>query len=196
MRFTAIAIPVQLTVAGCLVSVSTVADGSSMKPVLLERAVQMNRPKIIAVDFDGCIVTNEYPDIGEPIPETITRLKREQDEGAKAILWTCRRGDELTAAAEWCTQQGIHFDAVNENLPEIIAHFGGDTRKVFANEYWDDRAVRMPAIISGDAEAFNVKESVVNLLKSATKFMPITQDEMDDLIRQADEFLRDGADHE
>ena len=31
------------------------------------------------------------------------------------------------------------FDAVNENLPEIIESFGSDTRKIFANEYIDDR---------------------------------------------------------
>ena len=39
---------------------------------------------------------------------------------------------------------GVEFDAVNENLPEVIERMGGDTRKVFANEYWDDRAVRVP----------------------------------------------------
>lgn len=43
----------------------------------------------------------------------------------------------------FCKEQNIHLDAVNENLPEIIEAFGGDTRKVFANEYWDDRAVYM-----------------------------------------------------
>lgn len=38
------------------------------------------------------------------------------------------------------------FDAVNENLPEIIAEFGGDTRKIFANEYIDDRNVMMDVL--------------------------------------------------
>lgn len=27
-------------------------------------------------------------------------------------------------------------------MPECTAHFGGDSRKIFANEYWDDRATR------------------------------------------------------
>ena len=31
------------------------------------------------------------------------------------------------------------FDAVNENLPEIVEAFGVDPRKIFANEYIDDR---------------------------------------------------------
>ena len=98
----------------------------------------------IAVDFDGCLVTNEYPNIGTAIATTISLLKTELSNGACVILWTCRCGDELTAAVNWCAERGIAFDAVNENLPEMVAFFGGDTRKVFANEYWDDRAVRMP----------------------------------------------------
>lgn len=114
----------------------------------------MNHPKIIAVDFDGCLVTNRFPDIGEPIPETISALKHEQENGAKVILWTCRRDDQLTAATDWCVQQGIRLDAVNRNLPEIVEAFGGDTVKVFANEYWDDRAVKMPPPMCADAHKY------------------------------------------
>ena len=100
----------------------------------------MKHRKIIAVDFDGTLVANAFPDIGCAIPETITRIKSEKDSGARLILWTCRRDDQLTAAVEWCAAHGIQFDAVNENLPDIVEAFGGDTRKIFANEYWDDRA--------------------------------------------------------
>ena len=49
--------------------------------------------------------------------------------------------DDLTLA--FCKEHGIHLDAVNENLPEIVKAFGTDCRKIFANEYWDDRAVLM-----------------------------------------------------
>jgi hypothetical protein len=100
--------------------------------------------KIIAVDFDGCLVTNKFPKIGKPIHETVLNLKMEQALGARVILWTCRRDKQLAAAVRWCKAQGIHLDAVNANLPDVIAAFGGDTRKIFANEYWDDRAVRVP----------------------------------------------------
>ena len=101
------------------------------------------RPKIIAVDFDGCLVTNKFPEVGDPINKTISRLKQEQANGAKVILWTNRRDKPLDDAVKFCKEQGIHLDAINANLPEIIEAFGGDTRKVFANEYWDDRAVYM-----------------------------------------------------
>ncbi len=105
---------------------------------------QGSRAKIIAVDFDGCLVTDRFPAVGEPIAATVAALRREQERGAKVILWTCRRGEQLRAAVEWCAQQGIRLSAVNTNLPEVVEAFGGDTVKVCADEYWDDRAVKMP----------------------------------------------------
>lgn len=101
--------------------------------------------KIIAVDFDGTICENKHPDIGHPYAVTIERLKKEQREGARLILWTCRTGAELLAAIAACFSWGLKFDAVNENLAEHVEAFGGDTRKIYADEYWDDRAVPLPA---------------------------------------------------
>jgi hypothetical protein len=101
------------------------------------------QPKIIAVDFDGTIVHNAYPKIGEAKPEVIAALLEEQRRGARLILWTCRRGKELAEAIDWCTAHGLIFDAINEGLPESEELYGGETRKVFADEYWDDKAVRV-----------------------------------------------------
>lgn len=61
------------------------------------------------------------------------------------ILWTCREGQLLQAALGACEQWGLTFDAVNESLPEWIEIFGTTPRKVGASEYWDDKAVQMPA---------------------------------------------------
>lgn len=96
-------------------------------------------PKIIAVDFDGTLCENKYPEIGEANQDLIWYLRNEQALGGKIILWTCRVGDILKEAVRWCYDQNLIFDAVNENLPEVIAKFGSDTRKIFANEYIDDR---------------------------------------------------------
>jgi hypothetical protein len=101
------------------------------------------RTKTIAVDFDGTLCRYAYPGIGAPITETIECLKAEKAAGAKIILWTCRNGMLLDAAVAWCAEKGIVFDAVNGNLPENIAEYGKDTRKVSADEYWDDRAVKI-----------------------------------------------------
>lgn len=97
--------------------------------------------KIIAVDFDGTLCENKWPEIGEPKWNVIDYISQEYIEGAKIILWTCREGRDLTQALLWCMRQGLIFDAVNENLPEIIEEFGSDRRKIFAHEYIDDKAV-------------------------------------------------------
>lgn len=97
--------------------------------------------KIIAVDFDGTLCENSWPEIGEPNEELIEYLRNRKKDGDKLILWTCRVEDMLQKAVEWCKERNLVFDAVNENLPEIIENFGSDTRKIFANEYIDDRNI-------------------------------------------------------
>lgn len=96
---------------------------------------------IIAVDFDGTLCENMYPEIGKPNDVLIDELKVRKDNGDKIILWTCRVGDQLEQAIAWCQEHELVFDAVNHNLPEIIKSFGCDPRKIFANEYIDDRNV-------------------------------------------------------
>ena len=100
-----------------------------------------DRERVIAVDFDGCLCENAWPEIGEAKQDVIDALLSRQKSGAKIILWTCRVGEQLSAAVRWCTRHGIAFDAINENLPVNIAAFGNDCRKVYADEYWDDKAV-------------------------------------------------------
>jgi hypothetical protein len=96
--------------------------------------------KIIAVDFDGTLCENKWPDIGEPNTELINYLIDEQKKGSKIILWTCRAGSKLKQAVAWSKALGLKFDAVNENLRDVIAMFKDkDTRKIFAHEYIDDR---------------------------------------------------------
>lgn len=97
--------------------------------------------RIIAVDFDGTLCQNRWPEIGEANGEIIRLLQRRQQDGDKVILWTCRCGDALDAAVEWCAGHGLLFDAINANLPENIEKYGNDCRKVFAHEYWDDKSV-------------------------------------------------------
>lgn len=102
-----------------------------------------SRPRIIAVDFDGCLCRNDFPNIGEPNLDTIAELQELQKQGNWLILWTCRRGQALEEAVAWCAKHQLYFDAVNENMPSVIRDFGADTRKIFADEYWDDKAVRV-----------------------------------------------------
>lgn len=97
--------------------------------------------KIIAVDFDGTLCENNWPEIGEPNEKLIEYLRNVRDNGAgaKLILWTCRTGELLQNAIDWCAERLLYFDAVNENLPEVLEWMGGDSRKIFANVYIDDK---------------------------------------------------------
>lgn len=95
--------------------------------------------RIIAVDFDGTLCRDCYPDIGEPNLKLIAILKNLQKRGCKVILWTCRCGKLLEEALQWCEQFQIQFDAVNENAKETIQKYGTDSRKIFADVYIDDK---------------------------------------------------------
>ena len=134
----------------------------------------MNYHKIIAVDFDGCLCTNNWPDIGEPNWRVIHELIRRKAEGDKVILWTCRDGKQLDDAVLWCTNHGLHFDSVNDNLPENIALYGNNSRKVSATEYWDDRAVRITASDSKSTirtSVYRKRKTVFQLFKSGIRLL-------------------------
>lgn len=94
---------------------------------------------IIAVDFDGTIVTHEYPSIGREIPFAIDTLKRFQDEGHhQLILWTVREGTLLEEAVEFCRSRGLEFYAVNNNYPEVEI-IENQPRKLSVELFIDDR---------------------------------------------------------
>ena len=96
---------------------------------------------IIAVDFDGVLVTDEFPLVGKPIWGNIIKVITAQKAGCKTILWTCRVGDKLDDAVKFCESNGLKFDAVNDNVAENKEEFGNNPRKVFAHIYIDDRSV-------------------------------------------------------
>ena len=97
----------------------------------------MNYKPIVAVDFDGTLsLDSQYPNIGRfntPLYEALMKLK---GIGWSIVLWTCREGKELKEAVEWCANNGLEFDAINENPPEVPFK----SRKVVADMYIDDRA--------------------------------------------------------
>lgn len=101
--------------------------------------------RAIAIDFDGCLCKNMRPYIGLPNFDAINAAIRAKQEGAALILWTCRVGERLEQAVQFCKNYGLEFDAVNENLPERMEAYQNDPRKVNADEYWDDLAVPVSA---------------------------------------------------
>ena len=97
---------------------------------------------IIAVDFDDTLMLKTAA--GKAIPNTVlmASLAKEQARGNIVILWTCREGEPLNEAVRYCVQHGFRPNYVNRNAPEIIKRFGGDSRKIYADVYIDDRAAR------------------------------------------------------
>lgn len=93
--------------------------------------------KLIAVDFDGTIVQNKYPEIGKPLPFAFETLKMLQNEGHRLVLWTVRTGKSLEEAVEFCKRNGLEFYAVNESYEgEAVRN-----RKLNADLFIDDRNV-------------------------------------------------------
>ena len=100
------------------------------------------KTKVIAVDFDGTIVHNIFPNIGEPLPLAFETIKELQQKGNKVILLTMRCGETLEDCLTFCEDHGVVFDGVNENP---FQGFLGSI-KVHASLYIDDNALGCPVI--------------------------------------------------
>lgn len=92
---------------------------------------------IIAVDFDETLKIN-----GEPNTALFARLINAQHSGSILILWTCRAGDSLREAVQYCAERGLRFNCINDNCADTVRKFGYNPRKVFADVYIDDKAMR------------------------------------------------------
>lgn len=98
---------------------------------------------LIAVDFDGTLFTeNLFPKVGLPIFKNINKVLQLQELGHTLILWTCRTGQALKDAINASKKVGIYFSFINENYPERIKDYDIESRKINADIYIDDRAIR------------------------------------------------------
>lgn len=101
----------------------------------------MAQSLLVAVDFDGTIVTHAFPKIGAPLRGAFETLRALQAAGHRLILNTCRENRPrpyLAEAVEFCREHGVEFVSVNENRPDDDFRDGGG-RKVYAHVYIDDR---------------------------------------------------------
>lgn len=96
--------------------------------------------KIIAIDFDGTIVKDEYPKIGATQLFAFETMKKMQQQGYRLILWTLRDGKKLKDAVDFCLENGIEFYAVNKNYPEEELN-NTTIRKIHADIFIDDRNI-------------------------------------------------------
>ena len=113
----------------------------------------MPKYEFVAVDFDGTLCADAFPEVGEPKALVIDYVKQLAAEGSKIILYTSRENGTrklLDEAVAFCKAQEIPLYAVNENPGNPhAAEYGltpADGRKVFADLYIDDKAVNPLAI--------------------------------------------------
>ncbi len=93
--------------------------------------------KFHAFDFDGTIVENSYPEIGDIINSTVDKMNEIYSNHKNiVIVWSCRNGDDEYKMKKFLLDNKIPFDFINEN-----PIFETGSRKIFAHEYYDDRNI-------------------------------------------------------
>lgn len=103
-------------------------------------AIEEREYAYIAIDFDNCVVSDLYPEIGVSLnAEKI--LKKLVAKGHKLILWTIRSGEPLQKAVQWFKDNGIELFAVNEN-PDF--EHDDYSRKIYYDLCIDDRNIGVP----------------------------------------------------
>ena len=94
---------------------------------------------VIAIDFDGTIVTDKYPDIGYLKRNAKKVINELFDAGHEIIINSCRQGREEREMVEFLLDNEIKFDEVNQNLCYRIEEYDNDCRKIGADVYIDDK---------------------------------------------------------
>lgn len=94
----------------------------------------------ICIDFDGTVVTHEYPEIGEDIG-AVPVLKRLVNQGHKLILFTDRSGVTLMEAVEWFKEHEINLHGIQVNPSQ---RGWTSSPKAHATLYIDDAALGAP----------------------------------------------------
>lgn len=96
---------------------------------------------IIAIDFDGTIVEDRYPHIGNLRKNSQETIEQLHKDGHYIIIWTCRTGSKRHEVKKFLKENEIPYHQINKSNPENVAKYGLDTRKVFADVYIDDKGI-------------------------------------------------------
>lgn len=116
-------------------------DNPSVREVVAEAVerIRLKKP-VIAVDFDGTIVEDYYPDIGPLVPGAKMALSMFRDFGCEIVIWSSRNNtmnerdgvnDMFEDMVEFLDRKDIPYDRVDD----------GKSGKVIADVYIDNRAL-------------------------------------------------------
>jgi hypothetical protein len=102
------------------------------------------KPKklIIALDFDGTVVTHAYPGIGRDVG-AVPWLRHLCTHGCRIVLFTMRSGVALRDATDWFEIHGIELYGVQTNPGQAR---WTSSPKAYAHIYVDDAALGAPLV--------------------------------------------------
>lgn len=96
---------------------------------------------ILAIDFDGTIVDDRYPQIGNLRKDAAETIQQLHADGHYIIIWSCRTDRKKYEMMDYLVQNDIPYHQINKSNPDNVAKYGIDTRKVYADVYIDDKAI-------------------------------------------------------
>lgn len=108
---------------------------------------------VIAVDFDGTVVDDIFPHVGELKEHAIEAIKNFQKHGHKVVMWTCREGHYLDMARRTMEFLGITLDGYNYSPYQL------QSRKIVADVYIDDKNVFMV----DNVDWYKIEEYILSL---------------------------------
>lgn len=106
---------------------------------------------IIAIDFDGTMVADWFPNVGTTLPGAVETIKELIDNGHKIILYTCRNIHYLEQAVKWVKDNDIELFGINDN-PEQEWR----SSKLYYDILIDDRAIGVP-LSNGSVDWYKVR---------------------------------------
>jgi hypothetical protein len=123
---------------------------------------------IIGIDFDGTCVRDNWPYVGESMPNCVDTLRHFVNCGHKLILWSCREYTEyqgvnlLRQALNWFRHNKIDLYAVNEN-PDLRPLGYPVSRKCHVDLLIDDHSIFIPKKANGDLDWIAIRNEVDRL---------------------------------
>src|SRR3712207_8129233 len=95
----------------------------------------IEKAKIIAIDFDGTLVTENFPGIGELNVKLVEDMKNWHKQGKTLLIWTCRVGKYAKECRDFLDKHKVPYDYFNENSKESLELYQADSRKLTADLY-------------------------------------------------------------
>lgn len=131
----------------------------------------------ICIDFDGTVVTHEFPEIGDEIG-AVPVLKRLVERGHNLILFTMRsngqsHGDVLDEAVQWFKTRGIPLHGVQSNPNQDWS----DSPKAYGSLYIDDSALGCPLVEPEGGRPYVDWKEVENRLEDRGLLQPTAMSE-------------------